>query len=215
VAYGLGFRIGMFMMRNFKKSALLALVTVSALAAVPTASNAAVLLLQNTGWQYGQDSAKNTPQDNAPIYFKITESQGGVFSFTDGFLAGDTFKITQYGNTTATPPKTGTYLSTFATYYLTSDGTPSGTPFVNNFGPAASYFASDWTSNKFSHFQALLDAGSYSIVVTNTANVGYPSGFGFRLDVVPEPATWMMMLFGFGIAGFALRRRNSQVASFA
>jgi len=201
-------------MKNFKKSALLALATVSAFAAVPTASNAAVLLLQNTGWQYGQVSAKNQPQDNAPIYFTITESQGGVFSFTDGFAAGDTFKITQYGNTTATPPKTGTYLSTFATYYLTSDGTPSGTPFVNNFGPAA-YFSSDWTSNNFSHFQALLGAGSYSVVVTDTANVGYPAGFGFRLDVVPEPATWMMMLFGFGIAGFALRRRNNQVASFA
>jgi hypothetical protein len=33
-------------------------------------------------------------------------------------------------------------------------------------------------------------------------------------SAVPEPATWMMMVFGFGIAGFAMRsrRRNVQVS---
>jgi hypothetical protein len=27
-------------------------------------------------------------------------------------------------------------------------------------------------------------------------------------SAVPEPAAWMLMLFGFGAAGFALRRRR-------
>lgn len=32
---------------------------------------------------------------------------------------------------------------------------------------------------------------------------------------VPEPSTWAMLLFGFGIVGFALRRRISRTAAFA
>lgn len=32
---------------------------------------------------------------------------------------------------------------------------------------------------------------------------------------VPEPSTWAMLLFGFGIVGFALRRRLSRTMSFA
>ena len=32
---------------------------------------------------------------------------------------------------------------------------------------------------------------------------------------VPEPTTWAMLLFGFGIVGFALRRRISRTAAFA
>ena len=32
---------------------------------------------------------------------------------------------------------------------------------------------------------------------------------------VPEPSTWAMLLFGFGIVGFALRRRMSRITAFA
>ena len=35
-----------------------------------------------------------------------------------------------------------------------------------------------------------------------------------KVGAVPEPATWMMMLFGFGVVGGAMRRRNT-VPSFA
>lgn len=37
--------------------------------------------------------------------------------------------------------------------------------------------------------------------------------FAFRLDAagaVPEPATWAMLVAGFGVIGFAMRRRNNQ-----
>ncbi len=32
------------------------------------------------------------------------------------------------------------------------------------------------------------------------------------ITAVPEPSTWMMLLFGFGLAGYALRRRRGDVA---
>jgi hypothetical protein len=46
------------------------------------------------------------------------------------------------------------------------------------------------------------------------------TGFGIRairydVSSVPEPASWAMMLFGFGAAGLALRRRGSRAASAA
>lgn len=40
--------------------------------------------------------------------------------------------------------------------------------------------------------------------------------FAFRLvpgNVVPEPATWAMLITGFGLVGFAMRRRKSTLAS--
>jgi hypothetical protein len=50
----------------------------------------------------------------------------------------------------------------------------------------------------------------------NTVNfrmVGSNPGDNFRvLTAVPEPSTWMMLLFGFGLAGYALRRRRGSVA---
>lgn len=36
---------------------------------------------------------------------------------------------------------------------------------------------------------------------------------GNEIAVVPEPATWAMMIFGFGLAGSALRKRRSDIAA--
>jgi hypothetical protein len=47
---------------------------------------------------------------------------------------------------------------------------------------------------------------------------GYRTTFTSQVDVtlgrnaVPEPATWMTMLFGFGLAGVGLRRRSKAIA---
>ncbi|WP_133365027.1 FxDxF family PEP-CTERM protein [Qipengyuania sediminis] len=47
-----------------------------------------------------------------------------------------------------------------------------------------------------------------------------PNGNGFAriggqlsLTAVPEPGTWAMMILGFGVLGYGMRRRNAQVAS--
>ena len=66
-----------------------------------------------------------------------------------------------------------------------------------------------------------------SFVAKNTStnlsiftDVNAASGNDFGLDnisvvaAIPEPATWMMMLFGFGVVGAAMRRRKT-VPSFA
>lgn len=54
-------------------------------------------------------------------------------------------------------------------------------------------------------------AGNYNIVFTQSAgtqNVGNLID-NVSLNVVPEPATWAMMIAGFGLVGGAMRRRSS------
>lgn len=42
---------------------------------------------------------------------------------------------------------------------------------------------------------------------TDPGGVGF-NGFSFNLPAVPEPATWSMLILGFGATGVALRRRQ-------
>lgn len=54
--------------------------------------------------------------------------------------------------------------------------------------------------------------------VVGCDNNSYTLGTRFQSSIqfnavaaVPEPATWAMMLFGFGVVGFSMRRRRSQL----
>jgi hypothetical protein len=47
------------------------------------------------------------------------------------------------------------------------------------------------------------DVGTYNLAITGPGTVNFPAAAG-----VPEPATWAMMLLGFGGVGFAMRRRS-------
>lgn len=61
-------------------------------------------------------------------------------------------------------------------------------------------------------------AGANSIVIRGTAakNASYGGNITFAPGAVPEPATWGMMLVGFGMMGASMRyRRKSTAVSFA
>ncbi len=57
-------------------------------------------------------------------------------------------------------------------------------------------------------------AGSYYVEVNYIAVSGEVAG-GTLTSAVPEPASWAMMLVGFGALGVALRRRAAKTASVA
>jgi hypothetical protein len=52
---------------------------------------------------------------------------------------------------------------------------------------------------------------SFPGVTVNSGNTGGRFGPNFIFSAVPEPATWMMMIFGFGLAGAAMRSRRRTV----
>ncbi len=73
-------------------------------------------------------------------------------------------------------------------------------------------------TNSFVSFRAGT-AGSVRAFAQTTSNdnIG-PIIDNFRLDItpdVPEPATWLSMILGFGLMGTALRRKQGGIAKFA
>jgi hypothetical protein len=54
-----------------------------------------------------------------------------------------------------------------------------------------------------------LGAGTYTLTIDGTrGNTGsFGGNVAFQADTAPEPATWAMMLLGFGAIGWRLRRR--------
>lgn len=58
----------------------------------------------------------------------------------------------------------------------------------------------------------VLPAGSHTFTVDYVEGNGSPSVLNLTI-AVPEPATWAMMIAGFGMAGAMLRRRRTAVAA--
>jgi hypothetical protein len=56
-----------------------------------------------------------------------------------------------------------------------------------------------------------LDAGTYRLTILGAApGIGDSLTGTVNFTAVPEPATWALMILGFGLVGGALRRRDSQ-----
>jgi len=60
-----------------------------------------------------------------------------------------------------------------------------------------------------------LTAGTFTLTVEGTRGDGSVFGGHVTADAVPEPATWALMLLGFGGIGWQLRRRHSRVLAQA
>ena len=161
------------------------------------APSSATVLVADTGWQYDQVDAANALSENSPITFTVANGKTALFSLSDGFKTGDIYKVTIDGLISA--------VTTLSVY---------STPFDNNLGPAASLFSADWLSNQFEHLQLSFGPGTYSLTVVGNGGGGLPAGFGERLDygslAIPEPATWLTMLVGFGAMGTVIRGRRKQ-----
>ncbi len=89
----------------------------------------------------------------------------------------------------------------FTSAYLTPDGgvTQYALSFVGAIG-ANEFWGLDDT---------LLGPGTYTLVINgNNSSTGTLGGTITITQSVPEPATWAMMILGFGAVGFVLRRKR-------
>ena len=160
----------------------LLIAAVFAAASVPASASTALAL--GSGWQ--GDTLNVVGQPTTGSSWTFTVASGAHFSVVDCCRPGDTYTL--------------------------SGGTTGATTFYAGSGVQAdgSFFGNYWPDASFSKIDKYLGAGTYAISITGDGFGGLPAGLAVRLDsTVPEPATWVMALAGFGLVGFALRRRTT------
>lgn len=227
-------------MRTLLATVALATVALAAPAAAATYDAFASFTGTNTGgaFTYGfYDGSSFTPYNDTPgcaglISNTICTSDGGLpgaFKSTSGahqsgtvIVPGDALILhpgPNFGQASAvvfTAPTSGTY--TFSFTAAVADTNPSGVNIVA-FSPGF-----------FSTPEATLTSGNPSFTGTQTAFVPAGLQIGLAIDYdgsyyndstavnftvtsVPEPASWALMVVGFGLVGFAARRRQVAVAA--
>ena len=137
-----------------------------------------------------------------------TVDQSTTISFNDAALANSFNESFSFVNTVA-----GLYSITFGSSsgsvdILTATLTGPGGA-INLAGPSG---PDNIVNEQFSLEPINLAAGSYTFRTTGTRQGNGAGSVGGTLTVsaaVPEPATWALMLMGFGAVGFSMRRRRA------
>ena len=161
-------------------------------------ANSGLTLFATTG-------ATITLSEDSIITFEVLGTES---SFNDTFTANDVSytEFTSFANLFGAPLAIG------------SDSFTAGSLWnVLNFSSAGGANATVGDDG----FGIFLGANDVSGVITNVFHIGYDDQLNDPddnhddliiratvLPAVPEPATWAMMLIGFGVIGFALRRRR-------
>lgn len=93
------------------------------------------------------------------------------------------------------------------------------TPLTNTFagGTSATVGRTTYTLNEFSFRRNLGDSVSEFVARPGGDGNDYSGNFRFTaaLAAVPEPASWAMLITGFGLVGGAMRRRSTRTVVFA
>ena len=158
-------------------------------AAFASPVSAATTIVADAGWTQIL-TVRDRPTEDAPFTFTVTSNS--VLTFLDCCLGGDTYEVT--GD-----------LSGVTTFYAGA---------ADAFGAIDAAYAPRWASTNFSKLVFNVAPGSYTFDVTGVTVQAFVNGVDVRLDTaaVPEPATWALMIGGFGAAGATLRRRRLKLA---
>jgi PEP-CTERM motif len=150
------------------------------------------------------DSGSSSPFDEMVSF---TNSLSGYYGFTLTSVAS----VVEGG---AIDPATDVDFCATCVFVtgMTAGGTDIGTLFLT---PG---IGSTDANENYALLGQFLDAGAYTLHIQGTRGVAGSFGGNVSFAVangVPEPATWAMMLLGFGGIGWQLRRRRSTVLAQA
>ncbi len=135
---------------------------------------------------------------------------GGILTKgTWAFQAGDVFTLSFFASGNQRGP--GGFADSFSAGFLLN-----GTTEINFDGPVLAF---NDPFSQYTYTYTATGAGSLQAYIrargAGSDNVGIVID-NVSLSAVPEPATWMMMIAGFGLIGAAMRRKRQTVrASFA
>lgn len=154
----------------------------------------------------------------AGVYKAGTYDSPGTPFYIDGFLnlhpdAGGNMPVVQF-----VAPTAGEYR--FNGSFAIHDVSPTGVDVMAYVGKASQFSSFLGSGAQAFDFNATLAAGdTVSFLIGPAGNWTYDST-GFSLTVsdvapggVPEPASWALMIMGFGAAGSLLRRRRALMAA--
>ena len=198
---------------NFRSKAVAGLVGL-ALACAATVATAAPTLFTNatglTGTFIVQDFESATYADTVLITNQFTgiTLNNGVMNPQAGFLAPNfigNFSFTGFGQFPDLQISFNSVVTGAAFQLVTNGGTSTFNAFLNNalvgtgaLATSTSVAYYGFTGGAFNRIQVLAP-GNAALLIDNVQSQG-----------VPEPATWAMMLMGFGGLGLALRTRRAR-----
>ena len=196
--------------------------------ALPTTAGAATLVNNSfenglTGWQAAPSalvsvvstfSNAGTPSTYNPVEGKsFAVLQGGAAGVATGMTqffsmnAGETVKFAvAFAGNDYLPFDDSAFLSIFS--FQDSENTVLFSESISSVGDLEN---TPWT---FVSYTAAV-TGQYSVNASIQNALDSNSSSFLLIDAVPEPSTWLMMLFGFAAVGYSMRRKQNVRVSFA
>lgn len=162
--------------------------------------------------------------------FNNSTSGSGSALIVTGLIAGQTYRVLQNPNdlwSAGALPRWSDANGLTSNRYangIDDSGQPVGTLIGQNFGSwtqgglTAAYGSLVDTTNPLafqfvgaglSTFYTVGSTGTLSLSYFDSNNFDNTGSITFKLAAVPEPASWALMIMGFGAVGAALRRRSA------
>ena len=184
---------------------LLTTAAAAAAIAISSSANAAIIITNPSPAVY-------TPPDTGGFIGEVTPSAGADASTVTGFTDVFNFSITgSPGNTNA---QVGTILLNGIQNINFTSITLDGNAFTLTSAAGA---AEQWSCcGPLGLSSVLLGVGDHNITLMGNLMGSAAGSYSGTLNIqtvpaVPEPATWAMMLLGFGATGLMIRRRRRPV----
>ena len=172
---------------------------------------------QATSWNVAFTGTGGANRDTAAFRLLTSNTQNGAGGYN---IRGATGQIDGFAITGLIAPGTA------GTYFVSTDGrwnldnTLFGSaPFMSNngwgFTLANGSEVNVWAASPNSHAVANGSPSAGNLIqFADSAGYGRISRVRVSVSPVPEPATWGLMLVGFGAIGYAMRRQRKVAISF-